>query len=82
MAKAGRAMVKMTPWKASAGKPVTTSIRLPVDQVPAPVKVGQITTGITSAPQYLILNNTQGSYGGPTNVPVTMLVDYVRVWQH
>ncbi len=45
------------------------------------VKVGQITTGITTSPQYLILNNTQGSYGGPTLVPVVMLVDYVRVWQ-
>ncbi len=46
------------------------------------VKVGQITTGITTSPQYLILNYTQGSWGGPTSVPAVMLVDYVRVWQH
>jgi beta-glucanase (GH16 family) len=45
------------------------------------VKVGEITTGITSAPQYLILENTQGSYGGVTVTPATMLVDYIRVWQ-
>jgi beta-glucanase (GH16 family) len=44
------------------------------------VKVGQL-TNVTSAPQYLIMTNTQGSYGGPTSVPATMLVDYVRVWQ-
>ncbi len=46
------------------------------------VQVGQITTGITSAPEYLILNYTQGSWGGPTSVPATMQIDYVRVWQH
>lgn len=45
------------------------------------VQVGQITTGITSSPQYLILDNSQGTYGGPTAVPSDMLVDYVRVWQ-
>ncbi len=46
------------------------------------VQVGKITTGITSAPEYLILNYTQGSWGGPTSVPATMQIDYVRVWQH
>ena len=46
------------------------------------VKVGQITTGITASPQYLILDYTQGQYGGPTSVPALMQVDYVRVWQH
>lgn len=46
------------------------------------VKVGQITTGITSSPHYLILDYTQGGYGGPTVVPALMLVDYARVWQH
>jgi beta-glucanase (GH16 family) len=46
------------------------------------VKIGQITTGITTSPQYLILNYSQGAYGGPTIVPAEVLVDYVRVWQH
>ncbi|WP_370369797.1 family 16 glycosylhydrolase [Catenulispora sp. GP43] len=46
------------------------------------VKVGQITTGITSVPQYLILNNAVGGYGGTTLAPSTMKVDYVKVWQH
>lgn len=45
------------------------------------VKVGTITTGITSAPQYLILDYTQGAYGGPTVAPAAALIDYVRVWQ-
>ncbi|GAA2487788.1 hypothetical protein GCM10010276_27860 [Streptomyces longisporus] len=46
-------------------------------------QVGQITSGITSAPMYLILNNAVSStYGGPTQVPADMMVDYVRVWQH
>ena len=45
------------------------------------VRVGQITLGITSAPQYLILDNAVGG-GGTTVVPSTMMVDYVRVWQH
>ena len=40
--------------------------------------VGTISSGITSAPMYLILEN---SHGGPTSVPATMKVDYVRVWQ-
>lgn len=42
------------------------------------VKVGQITTGITSAPQYLILDYTLSSSSAA--VPNDMLVDYVRVW--
>ncbi len=46
------------------------------------VQVGQITTRITAAPEYLILNYTQGSWGGPTSVPAEMQIDYVRVWQH
>ncbi|MER6418821.1 family 16 glycosylhydrolase [Streptomyces sp. NPDC001137] len=46
-------------------------------------QVGQITSGITSAPMYLILNNAVSSvHGGPTQVPADMMVDYVRVWQH
>ncbi len=42
-------------------------------------RVGQITQGITSAPQYIILDYTTSS-GNPT-APAEMLVDYVRVWQ-
>jgi beta-glucanase (GH16 family) len=46
-------------------------------------QVGQITSGVTSAPMYLILNlAVDQSYGGPMQVPGTMRVDYVRVWQH
>ncbi|MGV9271444.1 glycoside hydrolase family 16 protein [Kitasatospora sp. NPDC003701] len=45
-------------------------------------QVGQITTGISSSPQYLILNNAVWSGGGPSAVPADMQVDYVRVWQH
>lgn len=43
------------------------------------VQVGQISSGITSSPHYIILD-----YTTTTNqlvVPATMLVDYVRLWQ-
>jgi len=43
--------------------------------------VGSITSGITSAPMFLILDNAT-SKGSPTVAPATMRVDYVRVWQH
>jgi beta-glucanase (GH16 family) len=43
--------------------------------------VGQITTGITSNPMYLILNDAVGGQGGQAVAPSTMQVDYVRVWQ-
>jgi beta-glucanase (GH16 family) len=43
------------------------------------VRVGQISTGITSAPMYLILGMGLGS--SPV-APATEEVDYVRVWQH
>jgi beta-glucanase (GH16 family) len=42
--------------------------------------VWQYTTGITSSPQYLILN--LGLDSAQSAVPATMRVDYVRVWQH
>ncbi|MFG2818182.1 family 16 glycosylhydrolase [Kitasatospora sp. NPDC048365] len=45
------------------------------------VKVGQITSGITSSPMYVILNNAVYA-SGPTATPADMQVDYVRVWQH
>lgn len=32
-------------------------------------------------PMYLIMDNTQGSDGGPGLFPATVLVDWVRVWQ-
>ncbi|MEU4167422.1 glycoside hydrolase family 16 protein [Streptomyces sp. NPDC026665] len=46
-------------------------------------QVGQITSGITSSPMYLILNNGINPDHSGTNVaPAEMTVDYVRVWQH
>ncbi|MGW1064160.1 family 16 glycosylhydrolase [Streptomyces aureus] len=46
-------------------------------------QVGQITTGITSSPMYLILNNAiNPSHSGTNIAPADMMVDYVRVWQH
>ena len=45
--------------------------------------VGTVKSGITSAPMYLIINYaTADTVGGPVQVPATMRVDYVRVWQH
>ena len=44
-------------------------------------EIYQDTSGITSAPMYLILNLALD--GSPSNtVPATMRVDYVQVWQH
>jgi len=43
--------------------------------------VGTITSGITGAPMYLILNNAT-SQGSPTVTNAAMRIDYVRVWQH
>jgi len=45
-------------------------------------QVGQVTSNITSSPMYLILNNSQGTYGGATVVPSDMQVSDVRVWSH
>lgn len=45
-------------------------------------EVGSITTGITSSPMYLVLDDAiSGTSTGPTAAPDTMKVDYVRVWQ-
>ncbi|MEK7571981.1 MAG: glycoside hydrolase family 16 protein [Patescibacteria group bacterium] len=44
-------------------------------------KVGEVASGVTSSPLYLILGNQIGSWGGPLLVPSTMQVDYVRVWE-
>jgi Ca2+-binding RTX toxin-like protein len=46
------------------------------------VEVGKISTGITGAPQYLILNNGIGGYGGARLVPSDMQVDWVHVYSH
>lgn len=47
------------------------------------VQVGQLTSGITSSPMYLILGlGYGGGQGGPLTVPATQRVAYVRVWQH
>lgn len=43
------------------------------------VKVREQATTVAS-PHYLILQNTQGEYGGP-NANTDLQVDYVRVWQ-
>jgi beta-glucanase (GH16 family) len=41
--------------------------------------IGSVTSGITSAPQFIVLDYAAG--GGPS-APAAMKVDYVRVWQH
>jgi Glycosyl hydrolases family 16 len=43
--------------------------------------VGTLTTGITSAPHYIVMDNTTGTWGGPVSTPADMQIDYVRVWQ-
>lgn len=53
-----------------------------VDYYQDGVLVAVITQGVTSQPQWLVLNNAvQPAVGGPTVVPAQMQVDYVRVWQ-
>src|SRR5262249_61313081 len=43
-------------------------------------QVGHITSGITSSPMFMILNNgISDTIGGPPHVPSDMLVDYVHV---
>jgi beta-glucanase (GH16 family) len=45
--------------------------------------VGTIRSGITHAPMYLIINNaTAHEFGIPVQVPASMRIAYVRVWQH
>jgi beta-glucanase (GH16 family) len=44
--------------------------------------VGSVTSNVTSAPMYLILNHAVSNYiSGPIKVPSTLQVDYVRHWQ-
>jgi hypothetical protein len=45
--------------------------------------VGTDTQDIASAPEHLILNlAVDTTYGGPIETPASMLLDYIRVWQH
>ena len=47
------------------------------------VQVGQVTSGVTSSPMYLIANmGLSNTYGGPVTVPAKTDIDYIRVWQH
>jgi beta-glucanase (GH16 family) len=41
--------------------------------------IGSVTSGVTSAPMFLVLDYAAQ---GAAQVPDTMKVDYVRVWQH
>ena len=43
------------------------------------VDIGSVTSGVTSAPMFLILDYDAQS---PAHAPETMQVDYIRVWQH
>jgi len=43
------------------------------------VDIGSVTSGVTSAPMFLVLDYAAQGSG---QVPGTMKVDYVRVWQH
>jgi beta-glucanase (GH16 family) len=47
------------------------------------VSIGSFTTGIPSAPMFLIISNDiSQELGMHPIVPATLMVDYVRVWQH
>jgi hypothetical protein len=47
------------------------------------VKVGQVSSDITTEPMFIILENSTGSYGLlPVTTPSDMLASYVRVWQN
>ena len=43
------------------------------------IDIGSVTSGVTSAPMFIILDNAAG---GDLSTAATMKVDYVRVWQH
>jgi hypothetical protein len=45
-------------------------------------KVGQISSTHNTEPQYLVMDLVNSIDGQPVQVPDTMSVDYVRVWQH
>jgi beta-glucanase (GH16 family) len=47
------------------------------------VAVGTLTTGVTSAPMYIILDLAESAtYGGPLVSPGALRIDDIRVWQH
>ena len=43
------------------------------------VDIGSITSGVTSAPMFVVLDYAAGH---PFQAPATMKINYVRVWQH
>ena len=43
------------------------------------VDIGSVTSGVTSAPMFVVLDYAAGH---PFQAPATMKIDYVRVWQH
>ncbi|MDE3130051.1 MAG: glycoside hydrolase family 16 protein [Acidobacteriota bacterium] len=45
------------------------------------IDVGVVTAGVTSAPMYLILDNTVHNNQQAVTIPASMQVQYVRVWQ-
>ncbi|MEE1787356.1 glycoside hydrolase family 16 protein [Streptomyces sp. SP17BM10] len=46
------------------------------------VYAATLNQGITSDPMWLMIDNAvQPTIGGPTTVPATLMIDYVRVWQ-
>ncbi|MFD8086681.1 hypothetical protein ACFV4F_33860 [Kitasatospora sp. NPDC059722] len=46
------------------------------------VYAATLSQGVTSDPMWLMIDNAvQPTIGGPTSVPATLLIDYVRVWQ-
>jgi beta-glucanase (GH16 family) len=46
-------------------------------------QIGTATTAITTAPMYLIADLAiDNTYGGPTQAPATLRIDYIRIWQH
>lgn len=46
------------------------------------VDVGRVSSNVTSAPMYLILDYALTNIWAKVQIPSTMSVDYVRVWQH
>ncbi len=46
------------------------------------VEVERLTSGITSAPMYIVLNNDVHSNMADVTEPAAMKVQYVRLWQH
>ena len=45
------------------------------------IDVASITTGITSAPMFIVLDNTVHTGEADVTEPSSMQIQYVRVWQ-